>query len=377
MRDDTYWEGNERVNREWESMSITDSAQSEIPSVAEPAAPRDITLDVYRGVLILSTVAIHVFSELNGRYVRGSTAWTFCAVVNTLLLYAVPGFLLLSSLLSISKLLKPYSLRDYLQRRVHGILIPYLIWSAFYIALMFRHPAERPSIKSLLVLIAIGKSVGHLYYLGLMIQLTIVLIVVALLFRKRVSLPALLLAIMALTLTFYALNRFYLHLPYVGSIIFWYIPAIAVGCWLGTDKHLLHDRLQRAIWLAAPLALVGIAGYLPLSMQVMAQQNVNSFYFQAAEWLYTTASAVVLLCISLPLSRTNAARAIAWLGGYSMQIYVAHPFFLSIAVRLFHPKSGAMIVLSGIIYAVVAIGGALALARLFERVKLSNLVYGR
>jgi len=60
-----------------------------------------------------------------------------------------------------------------------------------------------------------------------------------------------------------------------------------------------------------------------------------------------------------------------------MQIYVAHPFFLSIAVRLFHPKSGAMIVLSGIIYVVVAIGGALALARLFERVKLSNLVYGR
>ncbi len=346
-------------------------------SVTNNVAPRDITLDVYRGLLILSAVAIHVFSELNGRYAQGSTAWTLCAVVNTLLLYAVPGFLLLTSLLSISKLLKTYSLRGYLLKRVHGILIPYLIWSAFYIALMFRHTAERPSIKSLLILLAIGKSVGHLYYLGLMIQVAIVLPLVALFFRKRISLPVLLLAITALTLIFYAMNRFYLHLPYVGSIIFWYIPALGVGCWLGADRNLLHARLRRGIWLAVPLALVGIAWYLPLSMQVMAQQNVNSFYFQAAEWLYTTAAAAVLLCISYPLSKTKAARALAWLGGYSMQIYVAHPFFLSLAARLFHPKSGALIALSGVFYVIVAIGGALLLAKLFERVRLSSVVYGR
>ncbi|MBC7528025.1 MAG: acyltransferase, partial [Chthonomonadaceae bacterium] len=310
-----------------------------LPQTQTEPSSRDTALDVFRGILCISVVLIHVFGAMMTLSVQGSNAWNWLAAANPILLYAVPGFLMLTCLLTIGKLLKPYSLRDYTVKRVTGILIPYLIWSLFYILLVSLKPPPNFDLKDALLKVTYGKSIGHLYYLGLAIQLSVLLVLIAPLFKRKVSVFTLLGVTIVLTLGFYWLNWFVLHLPYVGSVTLWYIPTIAVGLWLGRDKALLPERLKSASPFLLAVAGTALYFYLPLALRVLAKKEVNTFYFQIAEWTYTTTVAVLLIFVSRFIAHTFAGKPLAWIGNYSLQIYLAHPLFLNLALIMFHPKN--------------------------------------
>ena len=353
-------------------MSIAPSPQT------QPEPPvHDVALDVFRGILCVTSVLIHVFGAMMTLSVRGSGAWNWLAVANPVLLYAVPGFLVLTCLLTIAKLLKPYSLRDYTAKRVTGILLPYLLWSLFYIFLVSLKPPPNFDLKEALIKVTYGKSIGHLYYLGVMLQLSVLLVLIAPLFKRKTSLFILLGVMIALTLGFYGLNRFVLHLPYVGSVILWYIPATAIGLWLGRDKALLTERLKSASPYLLAVAGVALYFYLPLSLRVLAKKEVNTFYFQLAEWTYTTTVAVLLIFVSRLIARGFAGKPLAWIGNYSLQIYLAHPLFLAFALRVFHPKNAFLFPIAGVFYLAMCLICPLILTKMLEKAKVSHLVFGR
>ncbi|WP_244187476.1 hypothetical protein [Thermus tenuipuniceus] len=100
-----------------------------------------------------------------------------------------------------------------------------------------------------------GDFYDSLYFLAVALQLTLLLPLFLPLLRRRPHGLVFLLLGVGLTLLVYFLNRHYRFLPYPGSFVLWYTPAIVLGLYLASRLELL-PRLLR-FW---PLALLAAGG---------------------------------------------------------------------------------------------------------------------
>lgn len=332
-------------------------------------------VEVFRGLAILEVVLHHV----TGRFLRElspeSSAWFLLAVANRTLHFAVPAFLFLTALVLGTGLLREFRLGRYLKNRALRLLWPYLLWSGFY--LVFRYwdyGVFQP--ERLFHQLLWGKAYFHLYFLAVALQLTLLLPLFLPLLRRWPHGAWFLLLGVGLTLLLYFLNRHYRFLPYPGSFVLWYTPAIVLGLYLASRLERL-PRLLRLWPLALFLAVLGLWGYLPLALDVLRRLPVNTFHYQAFHWLYTTAMAFLLLALAFALARTSLRVPLAFLGRYSLQIYLLHPLVLRLLERYpgFPEPLGLKPAFA--IYLGLALLLPLLLARLLARARVSVAVFGR
>ncbi|APD08987.1 Acyltransferase family protein [Thermus brockianus] len=332
-------------------------------------------VEVFRGLAILEVVLHH----LTGRFLRelapGSPEWLFLAAVNRTLHFAVPAFLFMTTLVLGAGMLRDFRLGRYLSNRALRLLWPYLLWSGIY--LFFRywdHGIFQP--ERLLHQLLWGKAYFHLYFLAVALQLTLLLPVLLPLLRRRPPGVFFLLLALGLTLLVYFLNRHYRFLPYPGSFVLWYTPAIALGLYLAAHLDRLPHTLR--LWpLFSLLAGIGLGGYLPLALEVLRGLSVNTFHYQAFHWAYTTGMAFLLLALAHRLAQGPLRAPLAFWGRYSLQIYLLHPM----VVRLLERYPGFPEPLgfkpAFLIYLLLALFLPLFLARFLTRLGVSPLVFGR
>src|SRR5262249_10297241 len=123
--------------------------------------------------------------------------------------------------------------------------------------------------------------------------------------------------------------------PYVGSVLLWHTPVVALGLWLGSRFDQLPDILRRGTRPAPLLTLCGAAVYFPPALEMLRGHNVNTFALPGGEWVHVTAAAFLLLALSARWGQGGGgARLLRLLGGWSLQIYLAHPFVLILLDRL-------------------------------------------
>jgi hypothetical protein len=108
--------------------------------------------------------------------------------------------------------------------------------------------------------------------------------------RLRPPFWAVLLAIVALTLAVYWGNRLVYRVPYTGSYVLWYTPVVLLGMWLAAQTARLDAVLRRGWLLALGCAGAGLWLYLPLALDALRGQAVNTFQYQVGNWLFTTGS---------------------------------------------------------------------------------------
>lgn len=368
-------------------------------------------LDVFRGAAILAAVGIHVLEVFLADYALGSPAWLAVAAMNRALLFAVPAFLMLTALVLTRSLLRTQNLGRYTRRRLQQSLWPYLVWSVPCVLYAYRADPKAFSWQEAAFRLVIGKSYFHLYYLGLALQLSLLLPLLLPLLRRRPSFTIIGPALLVSTLGFYALNRYALHLTYVGSIILWYLPAVLLGVWLGSDTERLHVRLRQGAWVALPLAVLSLAFYLPQALQALQNRPVNTFLFQVGEWMTTTSTAFGLLVISAsrtgyfrtglqprsgpqnphkrvpepkPESERGLKRVCSWseaalasLGSLSLQIYLAHPLALLVLGRFSGLRHALGFLPAFLLYYGLALLLPLLFTGIVTRLRLSRWVFGR
>ena len=305
----------------------------------------------------------------------GSLKWQAIAGTGILLQFAVPAFLLLTAFLLTRSGLKAFDSRKYIRTRVLQTLPPYLIWNIFYTWLI---PTKRTDFLFVVGRILIGKGYFHLYFLFLLVQLYVLIPLCLPLWRKRPPFWQTAVGTVALTLAIYVVNRYVFHgIPLIGSVIFWYTPAIALGMWLGSQSARLREILDAGYPSAIALAVLGGTMFLSLSLREMRHLNVNTFFYQVGAWVYAPSMAFVLLWASERLIERGGFDKLIYLGTNSMQIYLVHPLILLWLKGAYQGTTLFTLLFAFVSYSLCAILLPLGFARVATRLRLAPLLFGR
>lgn len=317
---------------------MINKAQRNEALVAQPRRDADERfrwVEVFRGLAILEVVFHHTSGRFLGTLDREGFAWLVMAVLNRTLHYAVPAFLMMTALVLTAALLRQFRLGRYAANRALRALLPYLLWSGVYLVYRYYAFCMSPEWSRWMDYLLWGKAYYHLYFLAVAMQLYLLLPLIAPAARLRPPFWAVLIMIIALTLAVYWFNRLVYHVPYTGSCVLWYTPVILLGAWLATQTGRLDAVLRRGWLFALGCTIVGIWLYLPLALDALRGQVVNTFQYQIGNWLFTVGVSFLLLVVAYWLSH-RAQRVVGGvevLGRYSLQIYLLHPLILSELAR--------------------------------------------
>ena len=368
---------------------------------AAGAVRRDATFDILKGIGIGEVMVHHLLAHSARKFaVAGSVEWWALAVTNRVLHFAVPTFLLASALLlarSVARQARP-DWKRFGVRRVLRTLWPYLLWSVVYVVFRIAvvkigddvEPKQFVAGRTLPALLVDGpgliedlfwgKAYYHLYFLVVLLQSSL-LFPLLFFFLRRVRLSfggVLLLALGAQGVVFF-LQATLVRAPYPASTVFWYLPPVLVGVWLG-----LNGDAWPAVWRAwrVPFAVATLGGlgvYLFLSVVSLGGGRIASLPFNAAVNIYTSGAALLLLALAGRLARRAgwAARRLARVGDWSLPLFLIHPLVL-------HLLSGPTIgrVWNALPFSQVWVGAAMlgvtwGLTTLAWRLRADRLLFGR
>src|SRR5688572_1913727 len=324
-------------------------------------------------------------------------------MTNRLLHFAIPTFLLVSALLlarSLSKSEKP-NIARYFDRRVVRTLRPYIVWSFAYLFArayivkvgsdihpytvnlpgdwsitgpnVFLDPAE------LKYYFLWGKAYFHLYFLSVLLQLSIVLpLIVWLMKRARPTFAAVVVASLFLQFAAYLLQANVWRSPHPASTLAWYVPPLLIGTWLGMNWKSWPDLWERSKkWFLACAVFSGVP-YLWLSSLEFQNVTVSNLAHNASLATYGTTMALVLLGLSGSFKTDGKVAAIlASLGMISLPLFVIHPAILHLMggptiSSILDAIPGSPLIVLGLV-----LGVTLAITRILIWLRLDMFLFGR
>lgn len=370
---------------------------------AAPAARRDATFDILKGLSILEVMTHHTLSTGMRKFtVEHDAAWWTMATLSRILHFAVPTFLLVSAvLLARSVASKPApDWRRFFGRRVQRTLMPYLVWSAGYIAfrlLLLRAesdvmPAQWsgplfgsitvPSLltpERLWINLFWGKAYFHIYFMVVLLQFSVafpllfgVMRALRLTFGGVVALGA------AIQFLAFLGQRHWWQIPYPGSTVLWYCMPVLAGMWIGLNWNQWESVWSRWRWWFGVMAFGGLAVYLPLALMIYLAIPISSLLFNSGIAVYCLGVALLLLGLSRRLAKTGwPRRLIQPIGDRSIAFFLIHPLILfllggpkvtSVVGRLPAPTLALGLIMFGVTY---------ALSEGSKRLRLDRFLFGR
>jgi len=363
----------------------TGSALEESP-VPGGRTGREPALDIFRGIAIAEVLLHHVSAFAMRKTAAGTLSHDLLVLANRTLHFAVPAFLFIMGLLLTRTMIgNDRSWREFYGRRARQTLVPYLVWSLFYV--LFRVlfvPEDPPAIlldpdrwRNWLVW---GKAWYHLYFMVLALQLYLAFpLILTAIRRTRIALgPLLLLGLVAQLAAHWAHAR-WIRSPYPATLLIWYVMPVLCGVWVGLHLEQWPAVWQRLRYLAVPLLVLGWGIYLPQGYRQVHGVPVNSQLYHFSYWAYTLGVAFCGLTFCRWLHRKGGrpAQALRSLGGYSMAIYLVHPMLLHLWSMV--PQSGSTLRfhITTTIAALGVFAVSLLIARLAARTAGGHFLFGR
>lgn len=373
--------------------------------VPEPplAKPREIAFDVLKGIGIAEVFAHHTLNwSARKFYEVQSPEWWGHMVFNRLLHFAIPTFLLASAILlarSLSKHERPnYGL--YAKRRFTLTVWPYLVWTVLYLCLRvslfdpyaagdvhtwslpwgdFSGPSALMDPSRLAVFFFVGKAHFHLYFMSVLIQLSIALPFVLIALRKvRLNFGQTVLAAAGLQVALLFVHALLIRSPYPGSLIISYVPSLLIGVWLGMNwKEWPEVWGRNKRWFIA-LAAAATVPYLWLSMRALVQAPIPPYILSISTSVFATATGLSLLGYAGTLNPAHrAVRFFSALGNLSLPLFLIHPILM-----YFMGGPRAMAVLDALPFTPVAaylilLAGTWLVIQAIIGVRLDRLFFGR
>lgn len=335
---------------------MSERGEADSRDVGESARPkrREIAFDVLKGIGIAEVLAHHTLNwSARKFYEVQSFEWWGLMFLNRLLHFAIPTFLLASSILlarSLSKRENP-DFGGYAKRRALLTVWPFFLWSTLYLILRlvlierhlpvtpytwslpwgdFTGPATFMDPAKLKVYYLWGKAYFHLYFLSILTQLSILLPFVLLTFRKvRLSFGATVAMALGLQGIFHVLQGTVIKSPYPGTMVFSYLPALMIGVWLGMNWSQWPEVWAR--WRVVFVSTAVLAGipYMFLSLRNQIGETIPPYALGAAFSLYATATGLSLLGFAEGLDRHGKpVRLLSAFGNLSLPLFLIHPFIL-------------------------------------------------
>jgi len=334
------------------------------------------SLDVFRGLAIVAVVLIHVTGHFLRVITVDSRLWVATAFTNRALQFAVPAFLLLSALLNLRPLLQGRPAGPWFGRRIRRALWPYVVWSVVFFLIAHWDRLAEATPRLALEKLVEGNAYYHLYFLLLVLQMYVLLPLLAPVFRRRPPFWLTALVTLALQFAVYHANKAWFQVPAPGSLIVWYLPSVALGCWLASRWDGLHETIRRAFLPAVLCGAAAMAVYGPTAMALMRREPLSTLVHQASLAVYAAAAACALLAVAAWPGLGRLVPPLRSLGKRSLEIYIAHPIAILLMDGWLHfpPRLPVPAIMAA--YTVACLLFPLALAWLVARLGLSRWVWG-
>lgn len=358
--------------------------------------PRLAAIEYIRGISMLGVIGIHIGSQ----YLANPTPNIhLVALFEIATRFSVPIFFFISAfgLFYSLDLNQPFSYMAFLRRRLRTVLIPYLVWSLFYIlhyTVLFRDPMLL-NIKEFAKYLFFGFASYQLYFMIILLWFYLLMPLWIPMVRRLNGRG--LLALLCLQIIFnywssFILNPYDIENPYIKALLvnrlnYWvmhYIFIFLLGGWLAIH----HDSFQRfmakqkmsiTIFFFAALAsmlgyyywLLGVRHYTPISAINTAHQlcPAGVIYTLAASLFFFT----IFTCQHYPKCLNDL---LSFLGGHSYFSYLIHPLiitYLSILIeRLQLVMNAPLAILFYCLVAMLSLLSAAIFRRLGERFPLIN-----
>lgn len=300
-------------------------------------------IEIFRSIAILAVVAIHSTSSAVVNLSMESSLYPLYLIINTASHFAVPAFLFLSALLLF------YHYDDgtkqnwllFYRKRLKTIVVPYLLWSLFYSAVVaqIQHLSVEEGVLRYLKGLPSGGSYPHLYFMVIIAQFYLLFPLFHVLLRIRFVKNHPLICGAAAQTAFYLLNYYYFDMNKVGTFIgsyllYFFLGAYAAGK-LKTSSAGGRHWQRRSLYCGFFLSGIVYAGQ-------MWMQKANpdwiplpylSYLSFVSDYTYAAICCIVLLQAAslLEVGRHHLLRKTLFsIGTYSFGIYLIHPFLLLI-----------------------------------------------
>ncbi|MCQ6562218.1 acyltransferase [Paenibacillus mendelii] len=318
-------------------------------------------LNILRAIAIFGVLMVHATSLSVANLVKHDSFFIY-NLLNTLALYCVPTFVFLTGFtLFYNYYDRPMSGGDwsrFFRKRLVYIVIPYLFASLVYYSgvyfVLTRHPLNLASINEFIrqlgERLATGDAYTHLYYVLITIQLYAMFPLLLALFRRWPRLAAWAIPLgFAVQWSFYAMNRYVLHIPSKGTVAFTYFAPFLLGVFIGIYYEQVRKWLQpgtwslrsrKAVWTVLLWVLWAASAALYVTVWYITRIDNKALYhlwYEGGYNLFTFTSILVLLQIVYPLYRKAPkqwVKGLDELGTLSFGVYLVHPGFLLLYRKL-------------------------------------------
>lgn len=346
-----------------------------------PKVDRSLAIDAVKGIGILQVVLHHSLGQGARTFsTKGDPSWTAMRVWAWATNFAIPLFLLLSALLLAGSFAKSPNVGRFIWRRVSRTVWPYVVWTGAYWLLRSRsNPRIFDDPDRLVLELLTGKASYHLYFMVILVQLSLAVPFVVLALRgRKIGFGPMLALCGALQLGFFYLNRvpaFYVSSP--GSLLTWYVGPLLLGAWIALNREAWNEVWKRGWpWMTA-VGLAACVAFTYFNVEKELGLPIDSLSYNSLSVVFRVGLSLALLGAAVPLAATRIGPFLAALGRYSLPIYLVHPAILRFLGRpsvteVLRQTPGAALWL-----AVIVAAASYAFAVLVATVRLDGPLFGQ
>ena len=354
--------------------------------------PRLAAIEYIRGISMLGVVGIHIGAAYLGQHTTPDAIANphIVALLEIFTRFSVPIFFFISAfgLFYNLDLSQPFVYKDFLKRRYKAVVVPYVVWSLFYIVhycVLWQDPGPLNPITILYDLF-FGLANYQLYFMVLLIwfYLMMPMWVWAVKRLDNVKLFWLLVAQIAInyllcfiwnpyTIENPILNRFAIY--HLNYWVIHYVFIFLLGGYLAVHMNGFMEFMAKYrsgivvfFWLTVVAHLgyyyylLSVRGYTPLEGVATAHQLAPTGI------IYTLGASLFFFTIFTLWQLPDFLRPVlALLGKHSYFMYLAHPLALTYFGFLFDGLGLRLTVSMTVLFYCLAVGATLLLAMLMRR----------
>lgn len=360
--------------------------------------PRLAAIEYIRGISMLGVIGIHVGSQ----YLSNTAANIhLVALFEIASRFSVPIFFFISAfgLFYNMDLRERFDYKAFMQRRFKTVLLPYIVWSSFYIAhyTVLFHDTSMLHLNTLAFKFFFGDASYQLYFLVILLWFYLLMPLWIAMVRRANAWNLSLLLLFQIAFDYissYVLNPYGIQQPLLKALLvyrlnYWvlhYVFIFVLGGWLAVHMEEFHAFMQRrrlgicVFFWGSMAALLGYYYHLLFQTGYTPIEAVNTAHQLSPAGIFYTIGASLFFFTIFTYQRFPSwlNPLLSALGRHSYFAYLVHPVFITYITLFMQAKGIIMTAPLAIAFylaiTLLAVGAAAIFRHLGNTLPLINIL---